>query len=169
MKPEDIIKLRTSYSIYIESEKIEKQRRFCIHVAIASAVIGMVCILLMTFGCKATLAPGGAYNSGSTNVVAVKADMAFFVVDSAYDLAYATIDAAFKFEKDNRDMLWRQSRQIKQELDRMRPQAVVINGKYLTARAAYLANPLPENLTTLQAILAEIQKLSATATAVLPK
>jgi len=125
--------------------------------------------ILIVSGCKGTLAPGGAYNSGSTNAVTIKTDMAFFVVDSAYDLAYATIDAAFKFEKDNRALLWGRSKTIKHELDRIRPQAVTINARYLSARAIYLSNPTSNNLTILQTILAEIQRLATSATAALPK
>jgi hypothetical protein len=135
------------------------------------SIISLIALsfLLAISGCKATLAPGGAYNSGSTNAVTIRTDMAFFVVDSAYDLAYATIDAAFRFEKDNRALLWGRSKSIKHSLDAIRPQAVAINAKYLGARAVYLSNPTPTNLTTLQTILAEIQRLAISATAVLPK
>ena len=126
-------------------------------------------LALLGSGCKGTLAPGGSYNSGSTNVVIGKLDYAFFVTDSAYDLAYATIDAAFKFEKDNRELLWGRTRLIKRELDDIRPKAVAINGKYLTARAVYLSNPIPSNLTILQTVLAEMQRLATTTAAVLPK
>lgn len=126
-------------------------------------------LLITLLGCKGTLAPGGAYNTGSTNAVTIKVDYAFFVTDSAYNLAYSAIDAAFKFERDNRALLWGRTKQIKRELDRIRPQAVAANGKYLEARAVYLANPTPANLTILQALLAEIQRLTTTATAILPK
>lgn len=132
-------------------------------------VLALFLCLTVWSGCKSTLQEGGAYNSGSTNSVVVKADLAFFVVDSAYELAHATIDAAFTFEKNNRALLWDRSKSIKHELDAIRPQAVAINGKYLTARAAYLANPVPDNLTKLQAILVEIQRLATSTAAVLPK
>ena len=128
----------------------------------------LLAISLLGSGCKATLEPGGAYHSGSTNAVHTRVDMAFFVTDSAYDLAYSAIDAAFKFEKDNRALLWGRTKLIKRELDKLRPQAVEINRKYLAARAVYIASPTQAGLTDLQAILAEIQKLANAATAVLP-
>jgi hypothetical protein len=95
--------------------------------------------------------------------------MAFYTVDATYDLAYSTLDAAFKFERDNRALLWKASPTIKHTLDAVRPQAVQVNAEYLTARAAYIANPIPAGLSTLQSILAKVQQLSVTATAALPK
>lgn len=121
-------------------------------------------------GCKATLAPGGAYAPTTTNGVPTLApDMAFFIADAAYQIAYNTIDAAFTFERNNRTYLWSVSPKIKQTLDGIRPQAVTANNDYLRARAAYVLYPVPANLTTIQAVLAHIQQLMATATSVLPK
>ncbi len=136
-------------------------------VAITVA-ISMLVIAALT-GCKGTLAPGGAYNSGSTNTVIVKADYSFFVIDSAYRLAYSTIDAAFKFERDNRLLLWGKTKEIKKALDKIRPQAVDINRQYLLARAAYIRNPTPAKLTILNALMLEIQNLSNAVMAALPQ
>ena len=43
------------------------------------------------------------------------------------------------------------------------------NLEYAKARAAYIANPVPANLTTLEAVLAKVQQLMETASAALPK
>ena len=136
-------------------------------VAITVA-ISMLVIAALT-GCRGALAPGGAYHSGNTNTVILKADYSFFVIDSAYKLAYSTIDAAFKFEKDNRLLLWGKTKEIKKTLDKIRPQAVDVNGQYLLARAAYLRNPTPAKLTILSALMLEIQNLSNAVMAALPQ
>lgn len=115
-------------------------------------------------GCKATLQQGGAYNlTGSAP------DMPLFVADTAYQLAYNTIDAVFTTERNNRAFLWSLSPKIKQSLDAIRPQAVAANQDYLKARTAYIANPTPANLSGVQAVLAKIQQLATAAQAALPK
>jgi hypothetical protein len=120
-------------------------------------------------GCKGTLEQGGAYAPIGTNgVVTIAPDYAFYVVDSGFDLAYSTVDGAFKFEADNRMLLWSISPNIKHTLDQLRPQAVTIRNEYAAARAAYMANPTPAGLTTLQAALAKAQQIAAAAMAVLP-
>lgn len=127
-----------------------------------SLLLALVCLVALP-ACKSSLAPGGAY------VVQGQPDMAFFVADAAYQVAYQTVDAAFTFEKSNRAYLWTLSPNIKHTLDGIRPQAVKVNTEYLTARAAYIANPTATGLTGLQAVLAKMQQLVATATSVLPK
>lgn len=125
-------------------------------------------------GCKSTLAPGGAYAPGNfvvatdpsgvttTNFTATGvSDKAFFAVDSAYDFAYSTIDAAFTFERENRLALWKLSPDIKHTLDKIRLQAWDANVRYFRARQQYLSNPVPAGLSTLQSTLAELQNLAA--------
>lgn len=132
----------------------------------------ILALLLAVAGlsCKhASLAPGGAYSGVSGGVTNAAPDFTFYAVDAAYDLAYSAIDAAFKFERDNRIMLWKVSPDIKRVLDRIRPQAVAINVKYLAARNVYIANPTPANLTPLQTFLSQLQQISTAATAALPK
>ena len=120
-------------------------------------------------GCKASLQSGGAYApTNSAGVATVQPDLQFYQVDAAYDLAYSVIDAAFKFERDNRNYLWQLSPTIKHTLDEIRPQAVMANAQYLTARAKYLSNPVPTGLSELQTILAKVQQLTTTASAALP-
>jgi len=125
-------------------------------------------ILAMTIlasGCKTpTLAAGGSYAQAGQ-----KPDLALYSADAAYASAYATLDFAFKFERDNRAMLWKISPQIKHSLDAVRPVAVQVNLRWAAARKAYLLHPVPANLTTLESILADGQRLAATATAALPK
>lgn len=135
--------------------------------AIVCSVIffGMLATSSLT-GCKASLQPGGSYSPVDTNGVATqKPDLAFYEVDSSYNLLYAAVDAAFTFERDNRLWLFKLSPQIKHTLDSIRPQAVSANARYLRTRTAYKANPTPADLSTLGTILAEIQQVSAAATA----
>lgn len=132
---------------------------------IASLTIFLIVSLAAPLmGCKATLQQGGAYNlTGSAP------DMPLFVADTAYQLAYNTIDAVFTTERNNRTFLWSLSPKIKQSLDSVRPQAVAADQDYLKARAAYIANPTPANLSGVQAVLAKIQQLAVAAQAALPK
>lgn len=133
-------------------------------------------------GCAHRLEPGGAYaptmlvlttNAGGlliTNQVATIApDYAFFICDSLYGFAKSTMDLAFKTERDNRLVFWRLSPDIKHALDKIRPSAFDADVAYLKAREAYLASPVPANLTALETALARLQSLSTAAAAVLPK
>lgn len=116
-------------------------------------------------GCNAArLETGGAYAQEG-----VQADLAFYQVDAAYKLAYGILDGAFAFEFENRDSLWSVSPDIKHSLDQIRPQAELWNGRYLEARAAYKAMPVPANLQPMQAALLKIQQLQATAQTFLPQ
>ncbi len=128
-------------------------------------------IALSLVGCASNkLEPGGAYAPvDSAGVATTAPDIALFTVDSAYRIAYNTVDSIFTIEKDNRDLLWKISPEIKHTLDKIRPQAWDANVKFHTARSAYLAHPTPANLDTLNQVLATMQQLVATASAVLPK
>lgn len=147
-----------------------------------SALLALSLLSVAFIGCKTHLAPGGAYapnvtnitanadGTSTTNVVATAApDQAFFEVDSAFDLAYSVINAAFTFELDNRDYLWSISPQVKHTLDKIRPQALDARNQYLKARRIYIANPTPAGLGALQTALTQIQHASSAAEAVLPK
>lgn len=130
----------------------------------------LVVLSFLLLACKSTLQPGGAYAPVDAQGNALVApDMSLFVVDSAYQLAYQATDTVFTAEKNNRDLLWKVSPNIKHTLDIIRPQAVKANADYLAARAVYLANPTPANLTGLKAILAKVQQLAITAQSALPK
>lgn len=125
-------------------------------------------LVCLSFGCKATLEPGGAYSTG-TNSVNKVVDVGFFATDAAFDIAFSTVDAAFKFEQANRDLLWKVSPNIKHELDKLRPKAKQAVIDYTTARAVYMNNPTPGNLSLLNSLLVVMQNLSSVALAVLPK
>ena len=137
------------------------------------------CLVLALSGCQSPkLESGGAYApaaavvsaDGSTNLVATASpDPAFFVVDSSFDLAYSVIDAAFTFERENRAMLWKLSPEIKHSLDKIRPTAVEVRDRYITARAAYMSNPTPAGLSTLQDTLSKLKALSSAAQSAMPQ
>ena len=126
-------------------------------------------------GCKSgKLELGGSYRPSTTNaagqvVDAAAPDYGFFVVDLAFSTAYSAVDAAFTFEKNNRNLLWRVSPEIKHTLDKIRPAAWNVVQRYARARQIYLRKPTPADLSILQALLANIEKLAASAQAALPK
>jgi hypothetical protein len=122
------------------------------------------CLLLIAFplGC-AHLEPGGAYAP-----IGQQPDKAFYLADGSFDIAYSSVDAVFKFESDNRAYLWAVSPNIKHTLDKIRPLALDAATRYAKARAAYIAQPTPTGLTTLQLILTEIQKITSAAKAAIP-
>jgi hypothetical protein len=119
-------------------------------IAVMFAVMG---VLLM--GCK-TLQPGGVYapTTGQT-------DSALYTADSTYKLAYSTVDAAFKFEKENRVSLWKISPDIKHGVDKVRIQAWAVNQDWARARQAYEANPVSSNLSALQTVIGRMEQLVA--------
>lgn len=115
-------------------------------------------------GCATKLEPGGSYHQTGQ-----APDKAFYATEASFDLAYAVVDAAFKFERDNRQMLWELSPSIKHGLDAIRPNASQIVVTYAKARAAYLKNPTPNGLSTLQTVLSQMQQLAQAAQAAVPK
>lgn len=139
-------------------------------------------VLLLAIGIGATLVAcktpqleqGGAYAPANvivatntdgtltTNAVATQAPMPeLYLFDAAYKLAYDTVDGVFKLEFQNRADVAKMSPAIKPALDKARITAWEIDQRWAVARKAYKANPTPAGLTTLQLILAEIQKLVA--------
>lgn len=131
-------------------------------------IIGLIslAVLLLSIpaGCKSTLEPGGAYAP-----IGQAPDKAFYGVDATFDLAEGIVDGALKFERDNRLLLWRLSPDIKHSLDKLRPEFVNIVKQWGTARKAYMANPTPAGLSTLQTILGQMQQVSQAIQAVIPK
>lgn len=125
-------------------------------------------------GCKKTLQPGGAYapvvittNAGGvtvTNVVDLP-DMAFYQTEAAFKTAYDLTDGIFKWERDNRLILWGVSPSIKHSLDAIRPTAAAIVKQYGIARTAYKANPTPAGLDLMNTILAKMEQIRASAEA----
>jgi hypothetical protein len=145
----------------------------------AVLILGSLAITpTLTTGCKTRLEQGGAYApgiwttnaSGEVTFAATAApDPAFYAIDSAYELAYSAINAAFTIERNNRAYFWSVTHSIKHALDEIRPKAVEANLRFLKARRIYLANPTPAGLSDLQTTLMQIQSLSSAATAVLPR
>jgi hypothetical protein len=134
----------------------------------------MCACIALTPGCATKLEQGGAYapittNADGTVMATAQPDIGLFAADASFDLAVSALDTAFKFERDNRALLWKISPEIKHGMDAIRPKAVEVKLKYAVARSAYLANPIAPSLDTLQQVLAEAKALSAAAQAVLPK
>lgn len=129
--------------------------------------------LIFVPACSTPLETGGAYAPATTNaageVTALAApDKTFYAIEASFALAYDACQTVFKFERDNRLVLWQISPEIKHTLDRIRPQALDAVRRYGLARTAYKANPIPANLSGLQTVLAQLQALSAAAAAALP-
>lgn len=145
------------------------------NIKILAVSLCAVLALSLGSGCGSTkLESGGAYAPAATNgdgtVSATLApDLGFYVVDSAFELAYSTVDAAFAFERNNRAALWKLSPEVKHGLDAVRLQASLVRLKYAQARQAYTANPVPANLELLQQVLGEAQALAAATAAALPQ
>jgi hypothetical protein len=135
-----------------------------------NSILILLCALsLIAVGCgKTTLQPGGAY-APTNSVGVVSADMPFCIVDGAFDLAYAILDAAFKIERDNRAQLWATTPSIKLTLDEIRPRAAQAVFYYTQARKAYKAMPTPAGLKWCQEAMADMQKISTEAQATVPK
>ena len=121
-------------------------------------------LTLTTTGCnKATLAPGSLYTA--TNATPSTLDYAFFQVDSAFSLAYATCDTAFNFEANNSAFCWKLSPDIKHTLDKIRPEALRLAQQYAKYRKLFIANPSSINLSSLQTTLDSLQPLTSQAQA----
>ena len=121
-------------------------------------------ILLTAASCNpARLESGGAYAPPGQ-----VADLQFYQVDLAFDLARTGVHGVLKFERDNRNALWALSPEIKHTLDRIRPDVVKAESDYFKARATYLSNPVPAGLDPLRTASAKMRQLSATTATVIP-
>lgn len=129
-------------------------------------ILGAVLMLALVFGsgCKTPhLEPGGAY--APTNAVGqvVVNDTALALADASYKFAYETTLGVMNYERDQRANIFKLDNrigvQVKRALDQARPKVLQIDKRWALAREAYLKNPTPAGLTTVQTILAEIQQL----------
>jgi hypothetical protein len=138
----------------------------------------LICLTLiigLLTGCQLAgnrLEAGGAYAPVTTNelgqVVPLTApETELFVADTAFKLAYDSLNLAFTTERDNRELFWGMSPDIKHTLDALRPKAVAIVKQYALVRTICLANPNPANLSQVQYVLAEVRRLASTASAAL--
>ena len=116
--------------------------------------------LAVTVGCAHTLAPGGAYNpTGATP------NNPLYVADGLYKIAFTAVDGVFAFEAANRELLAKLSPKITPAIDQAKTVAKDIDHRWAAARAAYIANPGPDTLKSVNDIVAEFQALERTATA----
>lgn len=139
-----------------------------------SALLLTVAVLAFTPGCARKLQTGGAYAPGIVNTdgsvtPTAAPDMALFVLDASYDLAYNAVLTACRIEKQNRPLLGRVFPELKREMDKVRIATWQIDQDWAAARAAYLDHPVAANLTAIQRALAEMERWNAVATALLPK
>lgn len=125
-------------------------------------------------GCKGPLEPGGAYapivlstNTAGVITTNVVADRGLYTADSGFVAGEAVLGLAFRFERNNRALLWKISPDIKHGLDKIRPDAEMAVQSYKSARIAYLANPTPAGLDLLNTILAKVTQYAAAAQAVI--
>lgn len=127
-------------------------------------ILSILLILSLFVGGCALFSPtklqtGGAYAASETQAAMPE----LYAVDSSFDLAYTALDTAFKYEKANRNALWAINPMIKKRMDALRVEAQRVNIDFAVARQAYLANPVPGNLSTLNQVLAKLQAANATA------
>lgn len=133
--------------------------------SISVSLLLTLSILAFTPGCKTSrLETGGAYAPTEE-----ASDPAFYAVDSAYALAFASINAAFEIERNNRLFLWNLSPDIKHTLDRIRPKAVEADRDYLELREQYKALPSANILQALKLILAKVQEMANESQTALPQ
>lgn len=135
-------------------------------------IAALVLPFFLVQGCATGVQQGGAYapvltNSDGSITQLSAADLPFYVVDSSFQAAYSVVDAAFNIERNNRTFLWGVNPKIKHTLDSIRPAAWQVVKDYTAARAAYIANPTPAGLSTLQTLLSKVQALAAAAQAVM--
>lgn len=128
---------------------------------------------MIASGCT-NLQQGGAYAPGEFTIAAdgttnfnasASPDIAFYYADATYNSAYSIVDAAFKWEAGNRAALFKLDPDIKHALDSIRPTAWDIQKRWAVARSSYVLNPVPANLTTIQTIVDEIQRIVPAVTA----
>lgn len=129
-------------------DKEQAASRVVMGIAIGAA---FVALLVSTSGCgKATLEQGGVYEG----------DKILYTADATFKVAHATMDFLFKYEEDNRKMLWQVNPSIKRTLDYLRPLAVSAETDYAQARAAYLVYPDQDATTKLHIALAKVEQFA---------
>jgi hypothetical protein len=132
-------------------------KKYFLLITIAAAIVGF------GFGCSTDrLEVGGSYAQPGQ-----APDLILFQTDSSFDLAFTATQALFKFERDNREMFWKISPDIKHSLDKARPVAFECGKEYQRARAAYLLNPSPEGLDTMKTVLSKMSQIYAAAATVI--
>lgn len=106
---------------------------------------------------------GGAYAASATQA----AQPELYAIDASFDMAYSALDATFKYERDNRKLLWQLSPSIKKGLDKIRKEAGTVRDDYALARTIYLENPTPAGLDELRTQLGKLTNANKAALAVI--
>lgn len=123
-------------------------------------VSSLIALVWFAVGCKSPhLETGGLYAPTNAAGQVVYNDLGLALADGSYKLAYETVSAIFKFERDNRAAIWALSPQVKKTLDKARTEAVDIDRRWAEARKLYKAKPTPAGLSAIQGVLLEIQRL----------
>ncbi len=149
----------------------ERHLGACLYSMLAASAL----LTIILQGCATRLETGGAYapapiTNEVTGVVTASPapDPGLFAVDTTADFLFTTIQAVFKLERDNRNLFWKISPNIKHTLDGIRPQAKQAVEDFGKARTVYLANPTPAGLSTLDTILGQLKAFSSAVQAVIP-
>ena len=132
-------------------------------------ILALAASLSLT-ACKTPrLEPGGAYAPTNEQGVVTYNDVGLAMADASYKFAYDAVLSVLKFEKDNRTKIFAINPtvglDIKHALDKVRDEVWAVDQKWAAARKSYRSNPTPAGLTTLQTVLAEIERVSTAAQA----
>lgn len=149
----------TSEDVQRAAQEKEQKRMDSKFSLFVWTLLGLLALGVLT-ACKTPqLEPGGAY--APTNAVGqvTSNDLGLALADASYKFAYEGTLSVFRFERENRLDIWKLAPGVKRELDKLRPKMWDIDRRWALARQAYKANPTPAGLSTLQTILAEIQRL----------
>jgi len=127
----------------------------------------LLCAALLCGGCVTPdrLEQGGAYAASETQA----AQPELYAIDASFEMAYSALDATFKYERDNRLLLWKLSPGIKKGLDQLRKEAGIVRDDYALARTIYLENPTPAGLDELRTQLSKLNNANSAALAVIQK
>ena len=119
---------------------------------------------IVNTSCKAPrLEPGGVYAPTNALGEVVYNQIGLALADASHKLAYESAQAVFRFERNNRELIWSISPNVKKELDRLRVQFNDVDLRWAQARNLYRQNPTPAGLSVLQTILLELQSLATIA------
>lgn len=106
---------------------------------------------------------GGVYAPTNELGQVIYNDLGLALADASYKFAYETVLSVFRFEQKNRTAIFQMNPKvcldIKHAMDKAREQVWAVDLKWAATRKAYRLNPTPAGLTTLQTILAEIQRI----------
>lgn len=131
---------------------------------ILSSLILVAALCVCTSGCKTPhAAPGGVYAPTNQVGAVIYDDTALALADASYKFTYESALTVFRFERDHRAEIAALSPSVgldvKHGLDQARATTWEIDQRWAKARQAYKLSPTPAGLSTLQTILAEIQRL----------